>query len=842
MRPHETRTQSVSCAIFAAPGHWRPRLPVTQVPSAVHLLGMVRSRAAREQPATPASRTRLRLLAVLLGTLLTLPPVVLRAQQAVPTALPNDNRATAGRMVGGELRVELEAVEAQWFPRGPEGPRVVTPAFAEVGGEPSVPGPLLRVAAGTPVRVRIRNTLRTPIVVRGLLDRVTMIPPRPPPGFPVFIPAFAFGDSLVIAAGAVGETHFTPTGEVTSFYFGRVLPPAGGAPAVPIMVPGGSAVEGAFMGALVIDPPGSAPPPAERVLMITRWSTSVETDATSWKIMLNGASWPFTERFEYAEGDTVRWRVINASLLNHPMHLHGFYFTVNALGDTHADTSYAAASRPLAVTQQLGSFSAMRISWVAERPGNWLFHCHLLRHMNEVQRLSGERAGLAAAAHPEPGRHHVDGMAGLVAGITVHPAPDGRATEETPRRRIDLWTGLRPDRYDGHPELGFVVQEGPEPPAPDSTRVPGSPLVLTRGEPTEIVVHNRLDIPLSVHWHGLELPSLYDGVGDWSGSAGATRPPIPPGDSARVFITPTRAGTFMYHTHGESGHELSQGLYGPFLVLEPGEPYDAARDRVFVLAARGARRDATPAINGAAWPRPERFEPGRRYRLRFLHISPDETKRVRLLDRQGKPVCWLTLARDGADLPEAGRAPVAADFGIAVGETLDVLWTPDATGVYTLEVTTVLYPVSGVQVVQRVAFGVGGVAEADLSLPQGAALPVVTLTGAERARYVGTFVGEAGPAAGLSVRVWEERDRLHFQLAPGGRKELRAPYDHLLPLGDHSFAAGLYLDGIIAEPGMRPRFRFLESAGRFDQVELVMPLGAVSATLVRTPEPADRRR
>jgi manganese oxidase len=96
-------------------------------------------------------------------------------------------------------------------------------------------------------------------------------------------------------------------------------------------------------------------------------------------------------------------------------------------------------------------------------------------------------------------------------------------------------------------------------PSPDSTRVPGSPLVLTRGEPTEIIVHNRFEFPLSVHWHGLELRSLYDGVGGWSGHPGTTRPPIPPGDSARVLITPRRAGTFMYHIHGEAGHELSQG-------------------------------------------------------------------------------------------------------------------------------------------------------------------------------------------------------------------------------------------------------------------------------------------
>jgi hypothetical protein len=33
-------------------------------------------------------------------------------------------------MLGGELRVDLQAVDAEWYPRGPDGPRVVTAAFA----------------------------------------------------------------------------------------------------------------------------------------------------------------------------------------------------------------------------------------------------------------------------------------------------------------------------------------------------------------------------------------------------------------------------------------------------------------------------------------------------------------------------------------------------------------------------------------------------------------------------------------------------------------------------------------------------------------------------------------
>ncbi len=500
------------------------------------------------------------------------------------------------------------------------------------------------------------------------------------------------------------------------------------------------------------------------------------------------------------------------------MHLHGFYFHVDALGDAQRDTTYTGGTRPLAVTQLMAPFSTMRITWVPERAGNWLFHCHLIRHMHDVQEFREERARLATGAADA---HHLDGMAGLVLGITIHPR-EGIVTEPAPSRRIDLWTGQRPDVYDGEPELGFVVQEGSAPPARDSTVVPGSPIVLTRGEPTEIIVHNRMDMPLSVHWHGLELRSLYDGVGHWSGSPGAARAPIPPGDSARVLITPPRAGTFMYHTHGEAGPGLSQGLYGPFLVIERATARDPDADRVFVLAARGARRDAAPAINGRVRPLPERFTRGRSYRLRFLHISPDESKRVRLL-KDGTPVQWRPLARDGADLPEAMRRPRSAAITLGVGETSDVEWTPDAEGVHAIEVRTSFYPATGGSVVQRVAFGVGDVAESDLVLPQGAEVPPISLTSAQRARYVGTYAGESAPnAAGpviWQLRVWELDEKLRFRLAPRDRRDAAAPLNLLIPLAEHTFWLGLDLDGLMMDP-TPGRLRFLDVADTADRVEL----------------------
>jgi FtsP/CotA-like multicopper oxidase with cupredoxin domain len=753
---------------------------------------------------------------------------------AAARAEANDQRSPSGRIVNGELRIELEALEAEWYPRGPDGPRIVTAVFAEIGHAPQVPGPLIRARAGTPVRVGVRNVLDRAIVVRGLVDRATT-ESAVPPGFDG-LPAFAFGDSLIVPPGETRETRFIPTTAVSSFYYARTVASGSAAAADGPTTPG--LAEGAFMGALVIDAAGPATPLDERILMITRWGSPAEPGMNvSWKMMLNGRSWPFTERLGYTVGDTVHWRVINVSSVAHPMHLHGFYFEVDALGDTHADSTYAAGARPLAVTQVMPAFSSMRLTWVPERAGNWLFHCHLIRHMGEVQRFEAERVRAASAAPAASHSHQMDGMAGLVTGITVRPSPGAEPDDDAPVRRIHLWTGRRADVYSGDPELGFVMQEGAEAPPPDSTHVPGSPLVLTRGEPTEIVVHNRLDIPIAVHWHGLELRSLYDGVGHWSGHPGATRSPIAPGDSIRVHITPPRAGTFMYHTHGEAGHELSQGLYGPFLVLDPGERRDADADRVFVLAARGARRDVAPAINGRTRPDPERFTPGRTYRLRFLHISPDEFKRVRLL-RDGEPVEWQPLAKDGADLPDPQRVPHPAIAGIGVGETYDVAWTPNDPGVYVLEVTTDFYPATGGTVVQRVAFAVGDVAESELALSQQPAISAVELSPAERSHYAGTFVGRlpgsAGPPIEFVFSVWEEANRLYTRgIVPRGVDDAGEP-SLLLPLGGHRFAPVVReLDGLIHMSDFRDQF--VTSDSGLDQL-LIELGGRVVLTLSRIAE------
>ena len=209
---------------------------------------------------------------------------------------------------------------------------------------------------------------------------------------------------------------------------------------------------------------------------------------------------------------------------------------------------------------------------------------------------------------------------------------------------------------------------------------------VTQGDRVRFFVTNRLPEPTSVHWHGLELESWADGVPGWSGGPDAARAAVAPGSSFTVRMTPPRAGTFMYHAHSEPGHQLAQGLYGPFLVLDPGEVRDTATDRVFLLGSLGGGMDAPPAINGRHRPEPLELPAGVPYRLRFMHISPDDDKRVRLLAGD-RAVTWRHIAKDGADLPPAQVRDLPAELRIHVGETYDFLWTPGP-GDYTLVVRT----------------------------------------------------------------------------------------------------------------------------------------------------------
>lgn len=84
---------------------------------------------------------------------------------------------------------------------------------------------------------------------------------------------------------------------------------------------------------------------------------------------------PFETSIPAAVGETQRWRVTNTMQWDHPFHLHGFFFQVlNEDGTPKTPVEW----RDTVNVPQMES-----VSFVVKydnRPGDWMFHCHILDH------------------------------------------------------------------------------------------------------------------------------------------------------------------------------------------------------------------------------------------------------------------------------------------------------------------------------------------------------------------------------------------------------------------------------------------------------------------------------
>jgi FtsP/CotA-like multicopper oxidase with cupredoxin domain len=80
-----------------------------------------------------------------------------------------------------------------------------------------------------------------------------------------------------------------------------------------------------------------------------------------------------SEPYRFARNERVRLRLINDTMMTHPMHLHGHFFEiVNGRG----------ASQPMKHTVKVLPGGFIDLDLTADAPGDWAFHCHLLYHMH----------------------------------------------------------------------------------------------------------------------------------------------------------------------------------------------------------------------------------------------------------------------------------------------------------------------------------------------------------------------------------------------------------------------------------------------------------------------------
>jgi FtsP/CotA-like multicopper oxidase with cupredoxin domain/plastocyanin len=93
-------------------------------------------------------------------------------------------------------------------------------------------------------------------------------------------------------------------------------------------------------------------------------------------------------------------------------------------------------------------------------------------------------------------------------------------------------------------------------------QIPGPEIRVRQGDRVKFVVQNQMDQPTVVHFHGMTVPNVMDGV------PYITQPPIMPGQYwTYAFTIVDPPGMYVYHSHFNSTEQVGGGLYGAIMVL-----------------------------------------------------------------------------------------------------------------------------------------------------------------------------------------------------------------------------------------------------------------------------------
>jgi manganese oxidase len=257
----------------------------------------------------------------------------------------------------GTKRFELTASVIDWEVR----PGEIVQAWAYNG---MVPGPRIDLDVGDEVEVEITNDLPigTDIHWHGI-----DVPNDQDGVSPITQDLVTSGTSytyrFTVTEPAIGMYHAhahahesVPNGLFGTMYVGDVPSPAG------------ETVSGIEV-------------PAD--LEIAQDLPMVLNDAGVIGLSLDGKSFPATKPIVAEAGDWLRLTYFNEGLQVHPMHLHGFEQIVVAKDGEPLDHPYAADTILVAPGERY------TVLFNPTVPGTWVWHCHILNHVESADGMFG---------------------------------------------------------------------------------------------------------------------------------------------------------------------------------------------------------------------------------------------------------------------------------------------------------------------------------------------------------------------------------------------------------------------------------------------------------------------
>jgi len=234
----------------------------------------------------------------------------------------------------------------------------------------SMPGPTIEVTQGDRIRILVTNELPEDTFVHWH-------------GFelPVQYDGAATLTQNPIKPGSTMVHEFTVHEEGTFFYHSHV----------PMQEAFGQ------VGFFIVHPRKVFNPPVDRDFGLIFQNFKIDpaqTVSNSWAMdwnwhTINGRSGPLTTPLVCKHGERVRVRLMNfAPMQHHPIHMHGH---------TYWETGHEGARTPSSAwvprnTSLVGVAQATNFEFIANNPGDWIFHCHMVHHMmNHMVRQVGPR-------------------------------------------------------------------------------------------------------------------------------------------------------------------------------------------------------------------------------------------------------------------------------------------------------------------------------------------------------------------------------------------------------------------------------------------------------------------
>ncbi|MBI1794133.1 MAG: multicopper oxidase domain-containing protein [Chloroflexi bacterium] len=233
----------------------------------------------------------------------------------------------------------------------------------------TVPGPLIRVTEGDKVRVIFKNTLTTPTSIHWH-------------GMPV--PTNMDG----VSQPELSQTPVKP-GETYTYEF--VAKPAG-TYMYHSHYDTDTQINPGLFGGFIVEPKNWAAvkPDVDVTLILNEWRV---IDGVTYPAMpsmgepnfftINGKTYPDIPTINVKQGQRVRLRFVGAGQFEHPMHLHGASFKIVAT-DGNPVPEIAQLTKD---TLPVHPGERFDIEFVADNPGQWAVHCHIVHHTtnNDVE-------------------------------------------------------------------------------------------------------------------------------------------------------------------------------------------------------------------------------------------------------------------------------------------------------------------------------------------------------------------------------------------------------------------------------------------------------------------------